>query len=144
MLISVSIKINEAYFNAGTMCAFLATNGKSSIITLHVWVDLIMLPLGPEIRMGHLASMIFSTGAISTTIVKFVPVSEVAKSVGNLKRIAVVMFCVVSVLPEIVEAIVVAIDIIKCFVRAIICYYCFVSIIDKIGRKYYLLSGVGC
>ena len=80
-----------------------------------------------------------TTVALSTIIVAIVSVSEIAKWAGSLKGIAVVMLGIVWALLEIMEAIEVAMKHHQIFCESKRLWICFVIIINKVGRKYYLL-----
>ena len=57
------VEMRDACARPGTICASVICSGSHGISRLHVWVDLMILPLGSVMAIGLVAGLMFTDGA---------------------------------------------------------------------------------
>ena len=80
------VEMSDACASPGTMWASVILSGNHGMSRLHVWVDLIVLPLGSVMVIGFAAIFLLVTGAFSTRKCPVAPESEMACSTDLATR----------------------------------------------------------
>ena len=80
------VEISDACASPGTMWASVISSGNQGMSRLHVWVDLMVLPLGSVMVIGFVAIALLVTGAFSTRKWPVAPESEMACLTARTRR----------------------------------------------------------
>ena len=80
------VEISDACASPGTMWASVISSGNQGMSRLHVWVDLMVLPLGSVMVIGFVAIALLVTGAFSTRKCPVAPESEMACLTDRVTR----------------------------------------------------------